>query len=462
LTPNAKSRVEFLLLTALGLVLPFANFPLVVWRGFGIDLTHVVAGALVLAGGARFLGRGPRFRPTLETLCAGALLVTPLLAYAFCRLPGFSALAFWRTYVHFAFWLAVFAVAASCVVAERRLSTMLGILSCEGLILGLYGVWQTVAFARGWPTGVSFLNRLAREQLRGAPDARLWRATSTFEEPKWLAISLSFTAVYAYALAVRARAREGRASVVFWLAVVLASGLTALSTASVGGITIIAVLLPLMALHFILSLRSRRVLALVLGAFLAGGVGTCISTAHGGLATLLRRRIGAAIQNLSGQGGFATSYTSGWRYVRNAHYAVKIFEESPLLGIGVGQFGPVGAVRGRELGFSPRDTHNPWVGWAAWIAETGLMGLAILAALLAIILRRGWRVPRPLLNPYTALAGFLVFAVVAKEAHSAFYGTYWTWYPLGIAALSARVAECWQAPANVAAEREMTVSEWTR
>lgn len=456
--------MEFSLLTALGLAFPFANFPLVVWRGFGIDLSHVVAGALVLVGGARLLRERAGFRRPPGIFCVGALLSSLLLAYAFWRLPGFSASEFWRSYVHLAFWLAVYAVVASCAVAEYRFSTMLGILACEGLILGLYGAWQNIAFARGWPAGVSFLNRLARERLRGTSDLGVWRATATFEEPKFLAIYLSFAAVYAYALAVRSRARGGRASVAFWLVAVLATALSVTFTASLGGIPIIAVLLPLMAVHFIGSLQSRKVLALVFCAFLAGAVGAWIWAAHGALATLLRNRIDAAIQNLPGQSDFGAPYTSGWRYETNARYAVKMFEESPLFGIGVGQFAPVGAVRGRELGFSPRDTHDPWVGWTAWIAETGLMGVAILATLLAIILRRSWRVPQPVLNPYTALTWLLVFAVVAKEAHSAFYVTFWTWYPLGIAALSARVAAGWRVEETQSGTSrfETTGSERTR
>jgi hypothetical protein len=36
-----------------------------------------------------------------------------------------------------------------------------------------------------------------------------------------------------------------------------------------------------------------------------------------------------------------------------------------------------------------------------------------------------------------------MLAVVAKEGHSAFYMTFWTWYPLGLAALSALIAGDW-------------------
>ena len=444
MAPKAESVVEFALLAALGLALPFANFPLVVWRGFGIDPSHVVAGALVLVGAGRLLRDRAGIRRPPGMLLAGALLASPLLAYAFRRLPGFSDSAFWRSFVHLAFWLAVYAVVASCAVSERRVSTLLGLLACEGLILGLYGAWQTIAFARGWPTGVSFLDRLARERLRGSSDLGVWRATATFEEPKWLAIYLSFTAVYAYARAVRARALGGKVSVAFWLAVVLATALSVTFTASVGGIAIMALLLLAMAVHFIASLRSSRVMAFAFCAALAGAVGAWVWVAPGSLATLLRTRFHAVIQSLPGQSGFNASYTSAWRYERNARYAVKMFEESPLLGIGLGQFAPVGAIRGRELGFSPRDTRDPWVGWLAWIAETGLVGAAILATLLAVILRRSWRVLQPILNPYTILTSFLVFAVVAKETHSAFYVTFWTWYPLGVAALSARIAGGWR------------------
>ncbi len=436
--------MEFALLTALGLALPLGNFPFVVWRGFGIDSVHVLGGALVLTAAVRWILGQRGLRPPPGVIWCGALLVIPLFVYSFWRPAGFSAAAFRRTYLHLAFWLVVFVAMSSRALPERRFSRMLGILASEGLILGLYGVWQTVAFAWGWPTGVAFLNQLAHRPLRGGLDLKVWRATATFEEPKWLAIYLSFTAVYAYALAVRARARGEGISAACWLLGVLAIALSAISTASVGGITAMAIVLAAMAVHFVATLRTRKALAFALCVCVAVAGLAWIWTARGGVARLLRVRIEAAMENIPGQRAFGASYTSGWRYLRNARYAMRMFAESPLLGIGVGQFAPVGAVRAPGLGIEPRDARDAWVGWVAWIAETGLAGAAILAALLVAILRRSARVSRPALNPYTVLTWFLVLAVVAKEAHSAFYVTFWTWYPLGLAALSALIAGDWQ------------------
>ncbi len=444
MTPDAESPVELALLTALGLALPLGNFPFVVWRGFGIDSVHVLGGALVLAAAVRWILGQRRLRPPTGVIWCGALLVIPLLVYSFRRQPGFSAPAFCRTYLHLAFWLVVFVAMSSRALPERRFSRMLGVLASEGLILGLYGVWQTVAFARGWPTGVAFLNQLANKPLRGGLDPKVWRATATFEEPKWLAIYLSFTVVYAYTLAVRARARGDGVSAACWLLAVLAIALSAIFTASVGGLAVMAIVLAAMAAHFLATLRARRALAFALCVCVAAAGLVWIWTARGGVANLLRVRIDAAIENIPGQRGLGASYTSGWRYQRNARYAMRMFAESPLLGIGVGQFAPVGAVRGPGLGFSPGDTHDAWVGWVAWIAEMGLAGAAILAALLVAILRRSARVFRPALNPYSVLTCLLVLVVVAKEAHSAFYVTFWTWYPLGLAALSALIAGDWQ------------------
>jgi hypothetical protein len=435
--------VEFALLTALGLALPFGNFPLVVWRRFGVDSAHLLAGALVLAAAVRWIRgeREPR-RPPGVIWCA-ALLVIPLLVYSFRRLPGFSAAAFWRTYLHLAFWLLVFLVISSRALSERQFSRMLALLASEGLILGLYGAWQTVAFSRGWPTGVALLNHFARRPLRGGLDLGVWRATATFEEPKWLAIFLSYTAVFSYALAIRSRARCSAIAAAGWLAALLAIALCAVFTVSVGGIAGMAILLAAMAVHFVATLRNRRALALALcaGVMLAGLV--WIWTAGEGARKLLRVRVEAAMENLPWQSGPGASYTSGWRYERNARYAMKMIGEAPLLGIGTGQFAPVGAVRGPALGFSPRDTRDAWVGWIAWTAEMGLAGAAILAALLVAIARRSARVVRPALNPYAVLAWFLILAVVAKEGYSAFYMTFWTWYPLGLAALSALIAGDW-------------------
>lgn len=444
LTRDAGAPAEFGLLTALGLALPFGNFPLAVWRGFGVDSSHVLGGALVLVAAVRWMLGRRVFRPPPGMIWGGVLLVIPLLVFLFWRQPGFSAAAFWRTYLHLGFWLAVFVTISSCALPERLFARVLGLLASEGLILGLYGAWQTVASARGWPTGVALLNRLARQPLRGGLDPKVWRATAIFEEPKWLAIFLSFSVAYAYALAVRARARRSWIPMVSWLVAILATAFSTIFTASVGGIAAIAIMLAAMAIHFVATLRTCRALASVLCACVAGAALVWIWTSRGGAANLFRIRIDAVMENIPGGRGFGASYTSAWRYERNARYAMRVFAEAPLLGIGVGQFAPVGGVRGPALGYSARDTHDAWVGWTAWLAETGLAGAAMLALLLVAILRRSMRVYRPAQNPYTVLTWFLVLAIFAKEGHSAFYVTFWTWCPLGFAALSALIAGGWQ------------------
>jgi hypothetical protein len=72
------------------------------------------------------------------------------------------------------------------------------------------------------------------------------------------------------------------------------------------------------------------------------------------------------------------------------------------------------------------------------LADWGLSGVILVVLLLASILRMNWSVPGGHDRSSRALPALLIFAVLLKEAYSGFYLHLWTWFPLGLAALSAR------------------------
>lgn len=437
---RAASKAEVALITVLGLSLPFADFPFFVWRDFGVDLSHLAGGALILVAVLGIaLRRRPR-PPLSLALCSVALLLVPLVPYATHRLPGFDSGSFWRTYLHLGFRLAVFLAIASCSVSWLRVRWILVVLVVEALIVALYGIWQTVAFAHQWPTGIEFLNRLAWHALRGQYGA-VWRATATFEEPKWLSIYLLPAVCYAYALVLQAfRDRHFRvlASWVLALSIIAAA---AIPTASLGGIPAMAALMTVLVIHFMSGLqrRQRYVVSLVT-VFTAIAAAVVLAFSLGSLSRLLQNRVTAEVGNVSGRVASGSAYTSGYIYVQNFQYALALFRESPWFGVGVGQFAAVGRVRGQQLGFSPAvNWEGPWIGFGGILAEWGLAGTIMLAWLLGLICRVDRKAANCPHYSYGVLAATLVFAVLLKETYSGFYINLWTWFPLGLAALSARV-----------------------
>jgi hypothetical protein len=436
-TGEAYDRLESALILILGLSLPFTDFPLFALAGFEIDLAHVFGGLLLLVAAAgAILNLRPRPAISLE-LGPVALLLVPLMPYAFHRLPGFSVEQFWRTLLHLAFMLAVFLAIGSARPSPVRFRRLLFVLAGEAILLSLYGIWQTVAFSQGWPTGIDFLNRFAARDLRGESGGA-WRSTATFEEPKWLAIYLLTSLVYAYGLAVLAL-REGRSRAKnLWLAAMLLICAGVVATESLGEIPVMAILLLAAFVHLLVLLRgkAKRTLALAAMAVALLGLAASALLSHSSLFELFRVRVAAELtvpDTADPQGA------PSWAYRENLRYAILIFRESPWFGIGVGQFAPVGGIRGRDLGISPELTRDgPWIGLGGLLAEFGLIGVAALALLLVAVLKPRGAEARAGPNPYGAMPALLVAAVLLKETSAGFYVHLWTWFPLGIAALAAR------------------------
>lgn len=453
-------RLESALVLILGLSLPFTDFPLFGMAGLGIDLSHIFGGLLLLVTAA---GAILDLRPRPEvSLALGpiALLLVPLMPYVFHRLPGFSVTQFWRTLLHLAFTLAVFLAIGSSRLSPVRFRRLLFVLAGEAILLSLYGLWQTVAFSHGWPTGIGLLNRFAARELRGEAGGA-WRSTATFEEPKWLAIYLLTSLGYAYGLAVlalqegRSRARNG------WLVAMLLICTGVVATGSLGEIPVMAILLLAAFVHLLVLLRgkARRTLALCGLGFVMLVLATSALLSHSALFELFRTRVAA---ELTSPDTADPQRAPSWAYRENLRYAVRIFRESPWFGIGVGQFAPVGRIRGRALGFSPELTRDgPWIGIGGLLAEFGLIGVAALALLLLSILWRRGGGTRAGPNPYGAMPALLVAAVLLKETSAGFYVHLWTWFPLGIAALAARGQRPEESPQSSDAGPEQPIARIT-
>jgi hypothetical protein len=437
--------LELLLIGLLGLSLPFSNFPFFVWRGFGVDLSHVTGGALVVHGLLRLIS-GRFDRGARAVLLPGAVVaVVVVVPLAAIRLRGFEPRAFGRTALHFAFFLAVFLAIAFSRLTHERVLRLLAILGVEAALVAGYGLFQAIALPKHWPAGVEFLNRFARTPLRA--QGLVWRATATFEEPKWLTIFLLPGIVYLYRVAL-ANYRRGKP--VALAACIVGIGLVdagVVATGSLGGIPAAVVLTGACVLDFLLRTRATRAQWL-----LAAGCGLLLAVAvvfalnRSSFARYLSNRV-ASERGQTVTAEYAAEYPSGYRYVQNFRYAVSVFRESPLVGIGLGQFGPVGAVRGVELGFPTELTRDgPWIGLGGLLAEIGVLGTGALVWLLFRALG-GHALVAPARSPAVRddqiSAWLVVLAVLLKEVYSGFYVHFWTWFPLGIAAclVRSRMAE---------------------
>lgn len=437
---ESPSRVVVLLIGLLGLSLPFSNFPFFVWRGFGVDLSHVTGGALVLASLAWWIQSGfPRgLRSVLLPGAAlAAVLVVPPAAV---RLPGFDSEEFWRSALHLVFFLAIFVAIAYSGLARRQLSRLVALLGLEAAAVAGYGLYQAIALPNQWPAGVEFLNRFAKTPLRA--QGIVWRATATFEEPKWLTIYLLPGIVYLYGCSLGSWRRGKPGAAAGWFLGIAVVDAAVVATGSLGGIPAAAILTVACLLDFLRRVQPQRArrLALAISAVLVASVVVVLVT-RGDLLRFLGNRI-ASERGEPAQSEWAADYPTGYRYVANVRYAASVFHESPLVGIGLGQFGPVGRVRGVALGVPAELTRDgPWIGLGGLPAEVGVLGTAALLWLVARALGgRGLlrRAASPPQRDDQIAAGLLVFAVLLKEVYSGFYVHSFTWFPLGVAAALVR------------------------
>lgn len=432
---GVASRVEFSLITLLGVSLALTSFPFLVWRGFGVDLAHLTGGALVVVAAAGVVVRARPRPPGRLAFCAAGLLLVPLVPFFLHRLPGFSAAAFARSWPHLGFMVAVFLAVSSAQVSSRQINRLLATLAGAGAVEAIYGAWQSVAFVRGWPTGIDLLNRLASSPLRGSYPG-FWRATGTLQEPRWLVIYLLTPAVCAFGLVVR-RLEEGRrALAIAWAALLAAITAGVALTGSVGGIPSMGALLLAMLVVTVIRLPPNRALVLVaaISAIALSGL-LFVAASKEPVVAWLRERLQVdwrtSPEVVYADPGFSTPGL----YLANARYALAVFKESPLAGIGVGQFAAVGQVRGVQLGFSTDLTKDgPWVGLTGFLAEFGLVGVFLFGMLIREIARRQSS-DLAEHDPDRFIAILLIFAIIAKETYSGFYIHFSTWFPLALAGL---------------------------
>ncbi len=457
-------KLEFWLVVVLGLSLPLVNTPFFVWRGFGVDLAHISGSLLIAAALAGAVFQCRRRPSRLLCFVAAGILVVPLFPYVVHRLPGFSIDQFWRSFAHLAFMLAIFLVLSSANLSRRHFDSILRILVCEAVLLAAYGVWQAIAYRNGWPTGIGAVNSFSREPMRGGFSG-VWRATATFEEPRYLANHL-LTAMVSAAWLARRRYVSGRkAASMRWVAALALLSTGILFTLSLGGVAALLILAAGMAfaMYGRLTRRARVLMTAGLATALFG-VGVYYGTSGDAVAGLVRERLETEIASpLESLYSPTAPYFSRGFYLHNARYALVIANESPLVGIGVGQFSAVGRIRGRQLGFpSVVLSGGPWVGLTGILAEFGLAGILLFTILGAAISQRDPRSPGPPGTGCRFLSIWLLVAICLEELGPGFYLHFWMWFPLGMAGLGRYVPREGAAQAAAGGQRHLAPDHFLR
>jgi O-antigen ligase len=161
-------------------------------------------------------------------------------------------------------------------------------------------------------------------------------------------------------------------------------------------------------LFFILIVHYRKFISLLMGLFLLVGLAALLLAVIPQFSDAVISRFGT-FSRLDQDKSFAI------RQLMNQK-AIRLFEESPIIGIGPARFRltstpleiPTVLSYAPQSHFDAKSAHNSYL---AYVAETGLIGGIPLAILLLVLLIRGFHSTKQLLrkNQYWALAIYLSF-----------------------------------------------------
>jgi hypothetical protein len=427
--------LETALTLLLGLSLPFAAFPVAVWRGFEINLPHVFAGALLLVALVGIATGRRRLPPRRFLFAAGGIMAACALGWILRGRAWGDSAEFAQTGAHLLFLLAVFLVMSSPAFRPAALQRLLVALVLEALLMAAYGYYQLWALRHGFHSGIGFLSRFSARPLRiSGYLSGVYRATSFFEEPSWFGNYLLDTSVFAYALWLFRREGGGRSRL--WLLASLFLLATVVTTGSLGAIVPAVLLAAVLGVDVLIrsSARPSRK-ALAAAALIAGAVGFGWAVARSDTFAAIRKRIEISADLLLGvelpqrpEARFDYLGLSGSAYLVSAEYSLCLWRTYPVFGVGLGHYH---SARKKTPECSNYRGTDPWTG-LAWCAETGTVGFLAALFLLGSLVLPSQRRARA--SPGEILARLLVVVFLLKQSHTGSYLNLASWYPLGLAA----------------------------
>ena len=429
---EAILRLRVIAFALVGIALPLFAFPVARIANRDVDLATIAAGAFVLL---TFAAR-PKWERNAESCFIVAAATVPLLALLGPRLDHYYPGGFARTYAHWLLVVLVFYAARSIPFSKRSLEKIVTAQSVVAILVALFAIYQIFAIPRGWPGGEAHLLANQREPLRFTRIGGTFqgggyvRPTSIFLEPAWLGGYLAWILALRLAISIGAKAKR-MPEALLGMAALLFPALALLATVSWGAYGDFAVVLGVtIAVH----VGRRRRPALRTAALLAAAVvGFLMFSSPGRVirAAVAERWTMMRTTPTSGDDVLAAR-DSTWIRMQNVRLTLRLVEERPLRGIGLGQFSRSADLLREKVmkGLSFRD---PWCGWLAIAAEEGILGPLILLGAIGTALW-GWKLAGALGTAVPALAVLMAF----QQLHTGSYVDLWWWYPLSLAAAITR------------------------
>lgn len=350
------------------------------------------------------------------------LLVFILLFFAASMLSFVNAVNFERAITVFLFeaFVMVVAVAMPNLLTSKKLVwNILSALFISSIVVSLFGVYQFLGDMAGLPPEITGLREQYTKIVFGFP-----RVQSTALEPLYFGNYLLIPVGLALALFLGIDRKKRIFSNTFLASVIFLGGLNILLTVSRGAYIGFAVMVVIIGFVYLKSfLKPSRFIPLTL----------LMGVALLGLLTL----IGLEEENVETFIEHTTNITSGAGVVeRFTTYedALVLVGDHPILGVGVGNFGPYVA---------QNPNISPEKGWLIVnnvyleiLAERGILGFSIFISMLLFIVIRSIKALRVGTDPVfkTILTGLLVSFVAVFVQYVTFSILYifHVWFLIGL------------------------------
>lgn len=418
-----RSRMVGLL--ALVFLLPFERIGSVEVAGFTLRTSQVV-GLLVLIVWliAVVYGKAGKLQRNPTVLLSGAFLIIALLSIS-QAVNLFRAVA---VFAFIAFTISVSWLVPQLLSSERALRRLVTILFISTALIGLFGLYQFAGDLVGLPPALTGLRDQYTSEVFGFP-----RIQSTFLEPLYFANFLLIPLALAVSFLLSGAKVMNRSLLLIGL--ILLWGVNFVLTLSRGGYFGLATaFIVLLVVYWKKVLTPHR---LIIGLAVAGIVAWG-AVQFLGLTGDRQESVGVFTRQATGlftgasYADRATTFEDAWA----------MFQAHPVLGVGVGNFGP---------NIAPFPLVQPEHGWLIvnnefleLLAETGALGFGLFIILLIMLAVRTVRAITRAADPFirALLVGLLaafVGVIVQYQTFSTLYIMH-IWFLFGLMVAAQNVA----------------------
>ncbi len=331
-------------------------------------------------------------------------------------------------FVFIVFMFLVSFIAVDLISNEKKISVLINILFTVTIIVCLFGIYQFLGDIAGLPIGLTGLKDIYTKAVLGFP-----RIQAFSMEPLYFANFLFIPLGVATSLFFSKEiAGQNRAKLILIIILILINIILGISRGAYIALAGFVILFLLFFFKKIITIKNI-ILVIIISAFLIGSAWLFLNISN---PEALNKFIEhAQIQDFS-------TGESVQKRLTDYQKAVDFWQESPIIGIGLGNYGP------KYKGYPSHDSVTDWEivnnQYLETLSETGILGLVFLSLSFIILIIRSFKAYRYTKNNYLkAIIVGLTIAFIAILIQYNFFSTLYImhiWVLIGLIIAAQNIA----------------------